>query len=134
MRVRASTRSRTPFQNAVFKLSMTARSRVVRKLRTLLGGKDEATTMRMTAEQAAQSGDDGYWVLNGAADGPATRILQDRSGADVRVKTRQQAQEALAQAGYHYPEVELEQHEFPDAAAGHPHKTKVWVPGNRIQA
>jgi len=88
----------------------------------------------MTAEQAAQSGDDSYWVLNGAADGPATRILQDSSGVDVRVKTRQQAQEALAQAGYHYPEVELEQHEFPDTGAGHPHKIKVWVPGNRIQA
>src|SRR4051794_6666709 len=64
------------------------------------------TTMRMTAEQAAQSGDDGYWVLNGAADGPATRILQDRSGADVRAKTQQEAQTALAQAGHHYPVVE----------------------------
>ena len=90
--------------------------------------------MRMTAEQAALSGNDGYWVLNGAADGPATRILQDSSGADVRVRTRQEAQGALAQAGYHYPDVELEEHEFPDAAAGPPHKIKVWVPGNRIQA
>jgi hypothetical protein len=91
------------------------------------------TTMRMTAEQAAQSGDDGYWVLNGAADGPATRILQDRSGADVRAKTQQEAQTALAQAGHHYPVVELEEHEFPDTSASPPHRIKVWVPGNRTQ-
>jgi hypothetical protein len=65
------------------------------------------TTMRMTAEQAARSGEDGYWVLNGAADGPATRIVQDGSGADVRARTREEAQRALARAGQDYPVVEL---------------------------
>ena len=88
----------------------------------------------MTAEQAAQSGDDGYWALNGAADGSATRILQDGHGGDVKAKTQQEAQEALAQADHHYPVVELEEHEFPNAAASrNPHRIKVWVPGNRTQ-
>ena len=90
-----------------------------------------ATTMRISAEQARQSGEDGYWVLNGAADGPATRILQDRRGTDVKAKDRDEARKALNEAGHDYPVVELEEHEFPDASTGRPHKIKVWVPDIR---
>jgi hypothetical protein len=89
-------------------------------------------TLRMTATQAAESGEDGHFVLNGAADGPATRILQDRHGADVRAKTQQEAREALIGAGHHYPHVELKEHEFPDTTSNDVHRVKVWVPGNRI--
>jgi hypothetical protein len=87
--------------------------------------------MRISAEQAQQSGKDGYWVLNGAADGPATRILQDRTGADVKAKSQDEAQKALAEAGHDYPVVELSEHEFPDASTGQPHRIKVWVPDIR---
>ena len=91
----------------------------------------EPTTMRISAEQARQSGEDGYWVLNGAADGPATRVLQDRNGADVKAKSQEEARMALAKAGYTYPVVELKEHEFPDTRTGQPHRIKVWVPDIR---
>ena len=91
-----------------------------------------AWTLRMTQAQAAEGGEDGYFVLNGAADGPATRILQDRHGVEVRAKTQQDAREALIGAGHHYPHVELEEHEFPDTTSDDVRRVKVWVPGNRI--
>ena len=88
-------------------------------------------TMRMTAAQAAQSGEKGYYGLNRSAGGPATRVLQDSRGADVKARTRQEAREALGRAGHHFPEVDLRTHDFPDIATSEIHRVKVWVPGNQ---
>jgi len=104
----------------------------LRVVQVLREAKMATWTLRMTAAQAAEGGEGGYFVLNGAADGPATRILQDRHGAEVRAKTQQEALEALIGAGHHYPHVELKEHEFPDTTANDVHRVKVWVPGNRI--
>lgn len=87
-----------------------------------------ATTTRMSAAQAAASGRDGYWVLNGDVDGPATTIVRDPSGADVRARTAEEAARALADAGLQLPTVELCEHEFPDLDGNGVHRMKVWVP------
>jgi hypothetical protein len=84
--------------------------------------------MRMSRDQAAQSGPDGYWVLNGAADGPATAIVRDAQGNDVRAKSREEARSALSAGGYHYPDVALTEHDFPDPTTQETRTVKVWVP------
>lgn len=88
------------------------------------------TTLKLTAEQAGADGESGFWVLNGAPDGPATRIVQDRAGADVRARTSAQAMAALADEGHRVDGVELQDHEFPDVAGTRVFKLKVWVPRN----
>jgi hypothetical protein len=86
------------------------------------------TTMRMSAEDAAAGGNQGFLVLNGAADSPATTIVEGSDGRAIRAKA---AEEALRALDGRFSHAALIEHEFPDAGGRGSHKVKVWVPENR---
>jgi hypothetical protein len=86
----------------------------------------QSTTMHLTADQAAPDHPDGYLVLNGDADGPATTIEQDSSGRDVRARDEANAASVLQ---HRYGGVRLVEHAFPDASGEGFHWVRVWVPG-----
>jgi hypothetical protein len=86
----------------------------------------QATTIHLGADQA-RSSENGFLVLNGAPDGPATTIERDRSGQDVRVKSAEEAMQAL---DGRFKAVRLIEHRFPDSSGDGVHTVKVWVPDN----
>jgi hypothetical protein len=88
-------------------------------------GTAQFTTMHLTADQAVPDHPDGFLVLNGDADGPATTIEQDSARRDVRARDEAKAASALEGR---YGGVRLIEHAFPDASGQGFHWVKVWVP------
>jgi hypothetical protein len=90
-----------------------------------LRGAAQFTTTHLTADQAVPDHPDGFLVLNGDADGPATTIEQDSGRRDVRARDEAEAASAL---DGRFGGVRLIEHEFPDASGQGSHWVKVWVP------
>jgi hypothetical protein len=88
-------------------------------------GTAQFTTMHLTADQAVPDHPDGFLVLNGDADGPATTIEQDNARRDVRARD---AAEAASPLDGRFGGVRLIDHEFPDAFGQGSHWVRVWVP------
>jgi hypothetical protein len=88
-------------------------------------GTAQFTTMHLTADQAIADHPDGFLVLNGDADGPATTVEQDSAHRDVRARDEAEAASALDRR---FAGVRLIEHEFPDASGQGSHWVKVWVP------
>jgi hypothetical protein len=87
----------------------------------------QSTTLHLNAEQAAPDHPEGFLVLNGDPDGPATTVQQDGAGRDVRVRSQAEALQALSGR---FVAARLIEHDFPDVSGQNLHRVKVWAPGN----
>jgi hypothetical protein len=85
----------------------------------------QPTTLHMSAEQAAPDHPDGFLVLNGDADGPATTVQQDSARRDVRARSEADALKALSGR---FAAVRLIEHYFPDVSEQGLHRVQVWAP------
>jgi hypothetical protein len=85
----------------------------------------QSTALHMTAEQGVSDHPDGFLVLNGDADGPATTVQQDVARRDVRARS---AADALHALSGRFAAVRLIEHQFPDASGQGLHRVRVWVP------
>jgi hypothetical protein len=86
----------------------------------------QSTTLHLNAEQAAPDHPEGFLVLNGDPDGPATTVQRDGAGRDVRGRSQAEALQALSGR---FVAARLIEHDFPDVSGQSLHRVKVWAPG-----